>query len=154
MGLGRTDERKEIKLEVLLGPVPLRPPPRGPAEARLRVGDKRGGRQRAQEGRVWFSVAAQDWGVNEDVVPALGHPWDRARGLSSLRSPWRGGRDDESECVRHSVTSDSVTPWSVARQAPLSVEFSRREYWSGWPFPSPGESSPPRDGIQVSCLAG
>lgn len=35
VGLGRTDERKEIKLEVLLGPVPLRPPPRGPAEARL-----------------------------------------------------------------------------------------------------------------------
>ena len=31
-----------------------------------------------------------------------------------------------------------ATPWTVARQAPLSMEFSRQEYWSGQPFPSPG----------------
>ena len=31
-----------------------------------------------------------------------------------------------------------VTPWIVARQAPLSMEFSRQEYWSGMPFPFPG----------------
>ena len=30
-----------------------------------------------------------------------------------------------------------VTPWTVARQAPLSMEFSRQEYWSGLPFISP-----------------
>ena len=30
-------------------------------------------------------------------------------------------------------------PWTVARQAPLSVELSRQEYWSGLPFPSPGD---------------
>ena len=30
-----------------------------------------------------------------------------------------------------------VTPWTVAHQAPLSMEFSRQEYWSGLPFPSP-----------------
>ena len=36
------------------------------------------------------------------------------------------------------------TPWTVACQAPLSVELSRQEYWSGLPFPSPGESSWPR----------
>ena len=29
------------------------------------------------------------------------------------------------------------TPWTVVRQAPLSMEFSRQEYWSGLPFPSP-----------------
>ena len=28
-----------------------------------------------------------------------------------------------------------ATPWTVAYQAPLSVEFSRQEYWSGLPFP-------------------
>ena len=32
-----------------------------------------------------------------------------------------------------------VTPWTVARQAPLSMGFSRQEYWSGLLFPSPGE---------------
>ena len=37
-----------------------------------------------------------------------------------------------------SVTSDSATPWTVAHQAPLSMGFSRQEYCSGLPFPSPG----------------
>ena len=37
-------------------------------------------------------------------------------------------------CVRHSVVSDSVTPSTVAL---LSMGFSRQEYWSGLPFPSP-----------------
>ena len=32
-----------------------------------------------------------------------------------------------------------ATPWTVAHQIPLSVEFSRQEYWSGFPFPSPGD---------------
>ena len=32
-----------------------------------------------------------------------------------------------------------ATPWTVAHQAPLSMGFSRQEYWSGLPFPSPGD---------------
>ena len=32
-----------------------------------------------------------------------------------------------------------MTPWTVARQAPLSMGFSRQEYWSRLPFPSPGD---------------
>ena len=40
-------------------------------------------------------------------------------------------------CISCSVVSDSVTPWTVAHQAPLSVEFSRQEYWRGLPFPTP-----------------
>ena len=39
-----------------------------------------------------------------------------------------------------------VTPWTVACQAPLSMGFSRQEYWSGWPFPSPGDL--PNSGIK------
>ena len=38
-----------------------------------------------------------------------------------------------------SVMSDSATPWTVAYQAPLSMGFSRQEYWSVLPFPSPGD---------------
>ena len=34
-----------------------------------------------------------------------------------------------------------ATPWTVARQARLSMGFSRQEYWSGLPFPSPGDLS-------------
>ena len=36
-----------------------------------------------------------------------------------------------------------ATPRTVARQAPLSMEFSRQEYWSGFPFPSPGNLPEP-----------
>ena len=35
--------------------------------------------------------------------------------------------------------SDSATPWTVAYQASPSMGFSRQEYWSGLPFPSPGD---------------
>ena len=31
-----------------------------------------------------------------------------------------------------------ATPWTVVCQAPLSMRFSKQEYWSGFPFPSPG----------------
>ena len=37
----------------------------------------------------------------------------------------------------------SVTPWTVARQIPLSMESSRQEYWRGLPFPSPGDLPDP-----------
>ena len=36
-----------------------------------------------------------------------------------------------------------VTPWTVARQAPLSTGFSRPEYWSGQPCPPPGDLPDP-----------
>ena len=38
----------------------------------------------------------------------------------------------------------SVTLWTVALQAPLSMEFSRQKYWSGLPFPSPGDLPSPK----------
>ena len=44
-----------------------------------------------------------------------------------------------------------TTPWTVARQVPLSMEFSRQEYWSGLPFPSPGNLPDP--GIEPKSLA-
>ena len=44
------------------------------------------------------------------------------------------------------VVSNSVTTWTVAHQACLSMGFSRQEYWSGLPFPSPGDL--PHPGIE------
>ena len=39
-----------------------------------------------------------------------------------------------------------AAPWTVAHQAPPSMEFSRQEHWSGLPFPSPGDL--PNPGIE------
>ena len=44
-----------------------------------------------------------------------------------------------------------ATPWTVAYQAPLSIGFSRQEYCSGLPFPSPGDL--PNPGIEPGSLA-
>ena len=44
-----------------------------------------------------------------------------------------------------------ATPWTGARQAPLSMGFSRQEYWSGLPSPSPGD--PPHPGIEPGSRA-
>ena len=47
----------------------------------------------------------------------------------------------------HSVVSDSATPWTTAHQAPLSMGFSRQEYWSGMPCPPPGDH--PNPGMEL-----
>ena len=44
-----------------------------------------------------------------------------------------------------------MTPWTVAHQAPPSMAFSRQEYWSGFPFPSPGDL--PNPGIEARSPA-
>ena len=44
-----------------------------------------------------------------------------------------------------------ATPWTVAHQAPPSMEFTRQEYWSGLPFPSPGDLPDP--GIKPPLLS-
>ena len=53
---------------------------------------------------------------------------------------------EERETVSHSVVSAFATLWTVVRQAPLSVEFSRQEYWSGLLCPPPGDL--PKLGIE------
>ena len=47
-----------------------------------------------------------------------------------------------------------LTPWTVAHQAPPSMEFSREEYWSGLPFPSPGGLPDPGIEPASPALAG
>ena len=45
--------------------------------------------------------------------------------------------------ITKSVMSDSATPWTVAHQVPLSMEFSRQKYWSRLPCPPPGDLPDP-----------
>ena len=55
------------------------------------------------------------------------------------------------------VSNSFVIPWTVAHQAPLSVEFSRQEYWSGLPFSSPGDLPDPEikpTSLKSRALAG
>ena len=65
-------------------------------------------------------------------------------------------RDRNRETTRAEIEQKSLsrvrlfaTPWTAACQAPLSMGFSRQEYWSGFPFPSPGDLPDP--GIEPTC---
>ena len=49
-------------------------------------------------------------------------------------------------CVYSVMSNFFATPWTVVHQAPLSMGFPRPEYWSGLPFPPPGEL--PNPGIE------
>ena len=57
---------------------------------------------------------------------------------------------EDGESVNSLVVSDSVTPWTVAHQASLFTGCSRQEYWSGLPFPPPGDLPDP--GIESNSL--
>ena len=80
---------------------------------------------------------------------SLGDPvQDRNAVLNGYWVTWKSGQNT---VLFFSVQLQSLcraplfgTPWAVARQAPLSIEFPRQEYQSGQPFPSPGDLSNPR----------
>ena len=62
------------------------------------------------------------------------------------------------ESVSPSGTSDSATPWTVARQVPVSMGPSRQEYWSGFSFPAPGDlphpgTAPRSPALQAGSLS-
>ena len=64
---------------------------------------------------------------------------------------------ETSYATQHCLVTQSCltgTPWIVAHQAPLSLEFSREEYWSGYPFPSPGDLHDPGIELASPVLAG
>ena len=52
-----------------------------------------------------------------------------------------------------SVVPDSETPWTVARQAPLSMGFPKQEYWSGLSFLPPGDLPNPGTELMSPALA-
>ena len=102
--------------------------------------------------------------------PGMEHPFPTLEGIQDpLTTELRG------KCQSLSHVQFCGNPWTVSHQAPLSMEFSRQEHWSGLSFPSPGEfpdpgikprfpalqadsllrqdlSSPASDGILVSCI--
>ena len=58
---------------------------------------------------------------------------------------WKGLRDTKVKVKVKSLSHIRLfaIPWTVAHQARLSMRFSRQEYWSGLPFPSPGDLPDP-----------
>ena len=75
-----------------------------------------------------------------DSHAVAGHNAAKQGALSStLRTGYPVSRTVTSCSVSRPVVSDSATPWTVAHQAPLSMGFSRQEYWRRLPCPAPGD---------------
>ena len=83
---------------------------------------------------VALFVIEQNWKWQEYfLVITLSKPWC-IHTMERARVP---------AVLSRSVVSDSATPWIVAHQAPLSMGFSRQEYWSGLAFPTPEDLPDP-----------
>ena len=86
------------------------------------------------------------WTVRAEQVSQLFFVYQHLWGLHSQTL---------SESVSCSDVSHSfAVPWTVAPHVPLSMGIPRPEYWSGQPFPSPGDLSHPGEWTWVSCTAG
>ena len=71
--------------------------------------------------------------------------WAAIYGVAQSRTRLKRLSSSSSNIPCHSIVSDLfVTPWTIAHQAPLSMEFCRQEYWSGLSFPPPGDLPNPR----------
>ena len=99
------------------------------------------------------STSAPDWRSPLGRVTV----WDEKEAGASVLPPYGMPQPDS---AAHRVLAlgrvcasclDCVTPWPVAHQAPLSMGFSRQEYWSGQPSPSPGDL--PNPGIEPGSPA-
>ena len=76
---------------------------------------------------------------------------ERAPGGSAVKNLPANGGDAREEVKLLSRVQLFAIPWTVALQAPPSMGFSRQEYWSALPFPSPGDL--PNPGIESGSPA-
>ena len=99
-----------------------------------------------------YLKSPRDGGAWCAAVYRVAWSWTRLKRLSSSNSMHVRGSKFKLYCVCAQLLSRVqlyVTPWTEAHQAALSMEFSRQEYWSGLPFPSPGDLSNP--GLESVC---
>ena len=104
-------------------------------------------------GKFWRQVflllaPPQSWwrGWKEITLP---FPWYSVSFILSPLLPWK--ICSLRKCWLLSHVQLFATPWSIAQQVPLSMEFSRQENWSGLPFPPPGHL--PHPGIEPGSPA-
>ena len=95
-----------------------------------------------------FQMNIHSHGLSSPRLKPSPLPWSSQLCLFhrvNLPIPCRYLHPSVHECV---LSCSVVTPWTIAHQAPLSMELAQQEYWSGLPFPPPGDLSHP--GIETT----
>ena len=90
-----------------------------------------------------ISVAVRQTGPGTLCCPAC--PWANVSLSNKMQSNY-----ESVTCLSHAQLF--VTPWTVAHQAHLSMEFFKQEYWSGLPFPPPGNLPDPQIELMESII--
>ena len=114
--------------------------------------------------RSWADAAVDhpSWSTESLYTPYLHYAiWWRVKNPTQNRSLVAEDLDLMAERIKHcrmlnrcSRVRLFATPWTVACQAPLSMGFSRQEYWSGLPCPRPGDLPDPGIESASPSLAG
>ena len=123
-------------------------PTQTPFRVAARASDRTGSRSHSAQ-LTWTHTAAPAALLDEVCSHGLGEADHGCLGCAihtPVHNSWEGNKGSVARRVRL-----SVTPWTVARQAPLSVGFSRQEHWSGLPCPPPG--GPPDPGMETGSPA-
>ena len=124
-------------------------------EKTLMLGKIEGRRRRGQQRMRWLG------GINDSMDMSVSRLYKlvKTEKRSRLRSggSQRVGHDlaTEQQHSKHGEIGERKVKVLVTQSCPaLAMGFSRQEHGSGLPFPSPGESSRPRDQTRASCMAG
>ena len=125
-----------------------RPPVRSPGSSLVSVGDWGGGVSAldlrgcpaASETDSLSPAQDKPHAIPDQPLPSPGRSFYFHK---NTRVPWATSGSEKMKVKSLSRVGLSVTPGTVAHQAPPSMGFSRQEYWSGLPFPSPGDLPDP-----------
>ena len=93
----------------------------------------------------WMNAMSQDYSSRTKWRGRRWGWWKGSPSVARVRCRLQYGSDGGGGLVTKSCPA-LVTLWTIACQAPLPMAFSRQEYWSGLPFPSPGDL--PNAGIE------